>query len=144
LGDRIYTTAQRGRSHFFQVSFSDGQWESQELWTQKTQAYMSSPVANDETIFVHSSNERLTALDVATGNILWTGKPMGKYQSLVRDQKTMLVLNSEGELLVVKLDRDELSILDRQKLANDSWAYLGVYEGGILVRDLNALKVYRH
>ena len=144
LGDRIYTAAQRGRSHFFKVSFANGQWKSKELWTQKTQAYMSSPVANDETIFVHSSNERLTALDVATGNILWTGKPMGKYQSLVRDEKTMLVLNNEGELLVVKLDRDELSILDRRKLANDSWAYLGVYEGGILVRDLNALKVYRH
>jgi hypothetical protein len=52
---------------------------------------------------VHSSNERLTALDIATGNILWTGKPMGKYQSLVRDEKTMLVLNNEGELLVVKI-----------------------------------------
>ena len=144
LGDRIYTAAQRGRSHFFKVSCTDSQWESTELWTQKTQAYMSSPVADDETIFVHSSNDRLTALDVATGDILWTSKPMGKYQSLVRDEKTILVLNNEGEVLAVKMDRDQLSILDRRKLATDSWAYLGVCEGGILVRDLNALKVYKH
>lgn len=144
LGDRIYTSAQRGRSHLFEVSSTAGKWASQELWTQKTQAYMSSPVASDETIFVHSSNERLTALDVDSGSILWTSKPLGKYQSLVRDKETMLVLNNEGELLVVKLDRGELKILDRQNLADDSWAYLGVYDGGILIRDLNALKVYKY
>lgn len=144
LGDQVYTAAQRGRSHLFKVSFQDNEWKSAEVWTQRTQAYMSSPVADDKTIFVHSSNERLTALNVATGEILWTGKPMGKYQSLVRDDKTILVLNNEGELLSIELNRDQLSISDRRKVANDSWAYLGVFSGGILVRDLNALKVYRY
>ncbi len=144
IGNRVYTAAQRGRSHCFEVSVTNSQMKSKEVWSQKTQAYMSSPVANDKTIFVHSSNERLTALDIATGNILWAGKPMGKYQSLIRNEKTILVLNNKGELFAVEPNRDELSILDRRKLANDSWAYLGVVDGGILVRDLNALKVYRY
>jgi hypothetical protein len=69
---------------------------------------------------------------------------MGKYQSLIRNEKTILVLNNEGELLAIEPNRDELSILDRRKLADDTWAYLGVFDGGILVRDLNALKVYRY
>ncbi len=144
IGDRVYTAAQRGRSHCFEISATDGKLSSKEVWKQRTQAYMSSPVADEETIFVHASSERLTALDVGTGEILWTSKPMGKYQSLVRNEKTILILNSEGELFAVEPKRDALSIVDKRKLADDSWAYLGVFEGGILVRDLNALKVYKY
>jgi hypothetical protein len=105
---------------------------------------MSSPVADGKTIFMHASSERLTALDAATGRILWTGRPMGKYQSLIRNDEIMLVLNNEGELLVVEPNRDALTIVDRKKVADDSWAYLGVFDGGLLVRDLKALKVYRY
>lgn len=144
IGDLVYTAAQRGSSHCFKITAAAGGLKSTEVWRQKTQAYMSSPVANDDTIFVHSSNERLTALDVATGEILWTGTPMGKYQSLVRNDKTILILNSAGELSLVEPDRDALSISETRKVADDSWAYLGVFDGGILVRDLNALKVYRY
>jgi outer membrane protein assembly factor BamB len=144
IGDLIYTAAQRGRSHCFQITAVEGKQESKELWSQKTQAYISSPVADDDTIFVHSSNERLTALDVATGEILWTGQPMGKYQSLVRNDETILILNSVGELSIVEPDRDALTIVETRKVADDSWAYLGIFDGGILIRDLNALKVYRY
>ena len=68
---------------------------------------------------------------------------MGKYQSLVRNEDVMLVLDESGELLSVNLNRDELEILDRRRVANDSWAYLAVIENGLIVRDLNALKVFR-
>ena len=144
FGDRVFTAAQRGQSQCFEVTREDGGWSCKEVWNQKTQAYMSSPVADGETIFMHSSSERLTALDAATGEILWTGRPMGKYQSLIRNDEVILVLNCEGELVAVEPNRDELTIVDKRKVADDSWAYLGVFDGGLLVRDLNALKVYRY
>ena len=144
LGNRVFTAAQRGKSHCFAVTNEEGRWSCKEVWNQKTQAYMSSPVADGETIFMHASSERLTALDAATGRILWTGRPMGKYQSLIRNDKVILVLNNEGELVAVEPNRDELTIVDKRKVADDSWAYLGVFDGGILVRDLKALKVYRY
>ena len=144
FGDQVFTAAQRGRSQCFEITYENSSWSSEEVWNQKTQAYMSSPVTDGETIFMHSSNERLTALDAATGDILWTGRPMGKYQSLIRNDEVILVLNCEGELLTVKPHRDKLTVVDRRKVGDDSWAYLGVFEGGLLVRDLNALKVYRY
>jgi outer membrane protein assembly factor BamB len=144
IGNRVFTAARRGRSQCFQVAREDGGWSCKEIWNQKTQAYMSSPIVDGETIFMHASSERLQALDAATGEILWTGRPMGKYQSLVRNDKILLVLNNEGELLAVEPNREELTIVDKRKVADDSWAYLGVLDGGLIVRDLNALKVYRY
>ncbi|TWT50324.1 Outer membrane protein assembly factor BamB [Rubripirellula amarantea] len=58
---------------------------------------MSSPVVDQNTIYLHTKNERLTAIDIATGEILWTGQPMGKYQSLVRNDDVLLVLDAGGE-----------------------------------------------
>ncbi len=144
FGNRVFTAAQRGQSQCFEVTHDDDGWSCNEVWKQKTQAYMSSPVADGKTIFMHSSNERLTALDAATGEILWTGRPMGKYQSLVRNAEIILALNCEGELVAVEPNRDELTIVNMRKVADDSWAYLGVFDGGLVVRDLKALKVYRY
>jgi outer membrane protein assembly factor BamB len=143
-GDRVFTAAQRGQAQCFQIRHENGAWSCQEVWSQRTQAYMSSPVSDGTTLFMHSSNERLVALDWATGEILWTGNPLGKYQSMVRNDQVLLVLNSDGELLVVRPNREDLTILDRRKVADDSWAYLGVSAQGLLIRDLNALKVYRY
>ena len=144
MGNRVFTAAQRGRSQCFEISEENGAWSCQEVWNQKTQAYMSSPVVKDETIFMHSSNERLLALDAATGEILWTSNPLGKYQSLVRNDEILLALKSDGELLAIELTREDLVIVDKRQVAEDSWAYLGVIEQGLLVRDLKSLKVYRY
>lgn len=144
IGDRIFTAAQQGRAQCFQISLNDGVWSCVELWSQRTQAYMSSPVTDGETLFVHTSNERLQALDAASGEVLWTSNPVGKYQSLVRNDKVLLALQNDGELLAIELSRDDLLIKDKRQVAQDAWAYLGVFPGGLLVRDLNGLKVYRY
>lgn len=144
IGDRVFTAAHSGRSQCFKISKQGDQWNAEELWSQKVQAYMSSPVTNGETIFLHSKNERLTAMDADNGEILWTGNPMGKYQSLVRNNDIILVLNDDGELLSIKPTRENLEIVDRKKVADNAWAYLGVFDGGLLVRDLNAIKVFRY
>lgn len=144
IGDDVFTAAHSGRSQMFDVSRTGDQWKITEKWNQKVQAYMSSPVVDGQTIYMHSKNERLTALDIETGEILWTGQPMGKYQSLVRNDDVVLVLDEGGELLSVQPNRETLEIKDRLKVANDAWAYLGVFDGGLIVRDLNALKVYRY
>ena len=38
---------------------------------------------------------------------------------------------------------DELTITDRMKVADDSWAHIAVQGPYVIVRDLRALKVYR-
>ena len=56
IGNRIFTSAQRGKSQCFEISLSASGWTCKEVWNQKAQAYMSSPVAGNETIFMHSSS----------------------------------------------------------------------------------------
>jgi outer membrane protein assembly factor BamB len=143
IGDQVFTAAHSGRSQMFDITRSDNDWSVKERWNQKVQAYMSSPVVDDQTIYLHAKNERLTALDIQSGDILWTGQPMGKYQSLVRNANAILVLDEGGELLKVEPTRESLEISDRLKVADNSWAYLGVFNGGLIVRDLNSLKVFR-
>jgi outer membrane protein assembly factor BamB len=144
VGDRVFTAAHSGRAQCFAVTRAEESWTVEELWNQKTQAYMSSPVADAETIYLHTKAERLTALDVESGAIRWTSKPVGKYQSLVRNGEAILGLSSRGELMLVKADPSELLIQSRRQVADDSWGYLGVFEGGLLVRDLKTLRVFRY
>ena len=139
---RVFTAAHSGRAQCFKVQQEAGTWNVEELWSQKTQAYMSSPVADDKTVYVHAKAERLTALDLESGEIRWASKPVGKYQSLIRGENTILGLSSRGELMLVKSDPKDLIILSRRQVADDSWGHLGVFEGGLLVRDLNALRVF--
>ncbi|WP_165440679.1 hypothetical protein [Rubripirellula amarantea] len=40
--------------------------------------------------------------------------------------------------------RESLEILERLQVADDAWAYWGVFDGGLIVRDLKALKIYRY
>ena len=144
MGNRVFTSARSGRSQCFEIGRDDGQWRVSEVWNQKVQGYMSSPVSDKRTIFLHSNNQRLNALDAQSGEILWTGRPLGKYQSLVSNDDVILALNSRGELRAIETNRDRLNIIDRVQVANDSWAYIGVFDGGLLVRDLKSLKVYRY
>ncbi len=45
IGDQVFTSAYNGRSQMFRVSHSDGNgWAIEEVWEQKSQAYMSSPI----------------------------------------------------------------------------------------------------
>jgi outer membrane protein assembly factor BamB len=106
MGNRVFTTARSGRSQCFEIDRGDGQWTVHEVWNQKVQGYMSSPVSHGKTVFLHSNNERLTALGARSGDVLWTGRPMGKYQSLVGNDDVILALNSRGELLAVETNRD--------------------------------------
>ena len=148
--DRVFTASRGGGSRCFAVAKNDsGKWSSEEVWADRTQAYMATPVTDGETLFLHTTNDRLTALDAATGEVLWVSPPAGDYQTFIlggdaEGAPVLLALNSAGELTALKPDRDARTVLSRRKVAEDSWAHLGAFDGGLLVRDLNALKVYRY
>lgn len=144
IGDRVFTAAHSGRSQLLAVSRgADGTWAVEEVWSQKVQGYMSSPLVIGETIYLHAKNQRLVALSVSDGAIRWTSQPFGKYWSMITDQDRLLTLDQTGDLLLIEPNDDELQIVDRQQVANDSWAHLAVQDQYLIVRDLAALKVFR-
>lgn len=144
IGDRIFTSAHSGKAQLLEISQAAADdWRVQELWSQKTQAYMSSPVVIDDSIYLHLKNQRFSALSVDDGSIRWTSSPYGKYWSMISNGKQILTLDSSGELLLVNANDDALEVVDRIKVADDAWAHLAVQDDLVIIRDLKALKVYR-
>jgi outer membrane protein assembly factor BamB len=144
FGDRVFTSAHSGKAQLFQITrTAEDKWRVNELWSQKTQAYMSSPVLIGDTIYLHLKNQRFAALAVSEGSIRWTSSPYGKYWSMVTNGNSILSLDSSGELFLIEASDTELKMVDQLKVADDSWAHLAVQDDLLIVRDLKALKVYR-
>jgi len=144
FGDRIFTSAHSGKAQLFEITRSaEDNWKVNELWSQKTQAYMSSPVLIGDSIYLHLKNQRFSALSIEDGSIHWTSSPYGKYWSMVSNGDKILSLDNSGELLLINANDDALNVVDQTKVANDAWAHLAVEGDLVIVRDLKALKVFR-
>ena len=105
--------------------------------------YMSSPVA-DGTIVYGFSNRRkgqLFCLDAATGTVKWATEGRGGTNaSLQIAGPNLVVLTTEGDLLVVKNSTEKYEELQRYKVADSgTWAQPVVLKDGILIRDANAV-----
>ena len=142
-GDRVFTSAHSGITQLFEIQKNGDSWSVNELWRQKLQAYMSSPVLIGDAIYMHMKNQRTASIAVSDGKINWTSSPFGKYWSMISNGDQILALDNKGELLLIQSDTDSLKILDQQKVANDSWAHLAIQGDLVIVRDLEAIKVFR-
>ena len=143
IGDRVFTSAYQGKAQLFEIQRDDQGWSVKERWSQKEQAYMSSPVLVDDTIYAHLRNQRVAAFHAETGERRWTSKPFGKYWSMVCNGKRILALDSSGDLRLIACGGSELDVVDQMKVAENSWAHLAADGEYLIVRDLASLKVYR-
>ena len=77
MGDKIFTSAHSGRAQLFEIKKSDSDaWSVVELWNQRTQAYMSSPIVLDGQIYLHLKTRDSPVL------IPRMGKPIGPHHRL--------------------------------------------------------------
>ena len=141
-GNRVFTSAHSGKAQMFEVTVSQGNWSVNEIWQQKHQAYMSSPVLINNTIFLHLKNKRFTALDAQSGQDIYTTSPIAQYVSIVTDGNRVLALTNTGELLLIDGKAKQFSKIDQLKVANDSWAHVAVTPRFLAIRDLRKLKVF--
>ncbi len=103
---------------------------------------MSSPIVVDGQIYMHLKNKRFTSLNPETGEANWTTSPVGDYWSMASNGKGILALSDKGDLRLIAPNATKYELKDEAKVADDSWAHLAVQDDLIIVRDLNALKVY--
>jgi outer membrane protein assembly factor BamB len=103
---------------------------------------MSSPVVIGGHLYLHLKNQRFCCLNASTGEECWRTEPFGKYWSLVTDGERILALDQRGELLLIRANPEQFELLDRRKVAEDSWAHVALGNGRVYVRDLNALMVF--
>ncbi len=139
----VFTSSYGGGSFLLATTKDESGWNLSEVWTSKTQAYMSSPIVIDGHLYLHLRNQRFTCLDLKTGKTRWTTTPYGKYWSTVTDGEKILALDQTGELLLIRANPEKFDLIDRRKVADDSWAHLAISGNEIFVRGLNDLSVYR-
>lgn len=145
IGDSVFTSSYRNGSYLFGIAAKDdGSFAVRQLWENKAQGYMSSPIAIDGTIYLHLSNQRLIALDASTGKERYSSAPFGKYWSLIHQGKKILALDNSGELLLLAADPTAFKLLARKEIAQaETWAHLAVAGDQLFIRELNALSAWR-
>lgn len=143
IGDRIFTSSYGGGSFLFEVSGSktDG-FKVSQLWRNKVQGYMSSPVVINDHVYLHLRNQRFACIDLLTGKDKWITEPFGKYWSLVAAGDRILALDERGELLLIHASPEKFDLIDRRKFSeNPTWAHLAVADGQLFIRELESMHV---
>jgi outer membrane protein assembly factor BamB len=143
-GDTILTSTYKNQTFYYGVSESSGRLQPRELWTHKSQAYMSSPVVIDGFAYLHLGNGRLACIDLESGAERWISKPLGKYWSMVVQQDKLLALNEGGELFLLRANPNELEVLDSAEVGQGpTWGHIAVSGDHVFVRELEAIAAYR-
>jgi outer membrane protein assembly factor BamB len=145
VGDTIFTAAYGGRTHLYRVEAADGGFRVSEVWNQKQQGYMTTPVVVGEHVWLHLRNQRVTCLNLKDGAETWTtDKAFGKYWSLVTNGERLLALDQRGTLLLLNGNPAKFDLVDSVKLSSaETWAHLGVSGDELYVRDLGGLTMWR-
>lgn len=139
--EMIFTSAHSGHSQLWKHTNKSKSLE--EIWSGKSQAYMSSPVIVDGHIYLHLRNQRIACIRLETGEECWRTTPYGKYQSMAVLGDKILALDEGGELLLISANPDEFQLLDKRRVAkNDTWGYLAVSGNQIFIRRLDGLAAY--
>ncbi len=145
VADVLFTSSYGGKTIGFQITHNAGKFSVKELWRHKAQGYMSTPVVIDGVAYSHLKSQRMMAIEVKTGRELWTSeKSFGKYMSLVAQGDRILALDERGILFLFRANKERFEQLAQLKISDtETWAHLGVADGQLFVRELNALSVFQ-
>jgi outer membrane protein assembly factor BamB len=121
-----------------------GAIKPQTVWENKDASmYMNSPVLWGEVLvgFSHLKKGQLFAMDAATGKTLWMGPPRaGDNAAVLAGKSTLVSLNNEGQLSIVRADAKSFEVLHQYIVADSAtWAHPLVLSDGVIVKDMKSL-----
>jgi outer membrane protein assembly factor BamB len=141
---RVFTTSYGGGSFLFSVDPASAEKPVEQVWRNKIQGYMSTPIVIGSHAYVHLRNQRFACLDLTTGKEAWITTPFGRYWSMVAQGDRILALDETGDLRLIRATPDAYTLLGEAQVAvEESWAHLAVEDDEIFVRDLKGLTAYR-
>jgi outer membrane protein assembly factor BamB len=91
----------------------------------------------------HLNSGQYFGLDLDTGRVLWRSEPrQAENAAIVRAGETIFSLEDDGELLVLRHSRTELSVLRRYEVATSAtWAQPAVSGDSLFVKDVDSLSL---
>lgn len=149
VGNSVFTSAYGGRGHLFDVTQAgednEGAFEVRERWNNRAQGYMTSPVLIDGHAYIYLRSKRFACVEIESGEVTWISEPIGdEYASLVAQGDRILALTNSGALYLIQHNPESFEVIDRVEVASqETWAHLAVDGDQLLIRELEALTVYR-
>ena len=139
----VFTSSYGGKTFRYDVTANEGAFDVGEVWKQKSQGYMSSPVIIDGHAYLHLRNQRFTCINLNTGKETWTTKPYGQYWSIVANGDQILALDQRGDLLLIQANPAEFQLLGSKKISEEeTWAHLGISGDELFIREQKSMTAF--
>jgi outer membrane protein assembly factor BamB len=146
-GDVLVVSGTRKGTFGYQIAKGGSGLTATQLWhNTDVPMYMSSPVADGNYIYGYSSRRKgqLFCLDARIGKVQWTTEGRGGANAaLQKAGPHLVVLSTEGDLVVVRRNPEKYEELHRYKVAeSQTWAQPVLLSHGVVIRDANAVTLW--
>jgi outer membrane protein assembly factor BamB len=145
VGDTVYMAVHGGRMYRLNIKKTGSEWKAAEVWDNRLQSHISSPVVRDGFLYYHARNNQLNCVDAANGDIKWaTGRlQFGSMSSVIINGEKILLLNGDGGLYLIKATPAGFTVLDQRKVGpQKTWAHLAAADNQIFIRERDRLTCY--
>jgi outer membrane protein assembly factor BamB len=146
-GDLLIVSGTRKGTYGYRITSTGTTFVPNEAWhNADVPMYMSSPVVDGGIVYGFSNKRKgqLVALDATSGKVRWATEGRGGANAALQIAgPNLIVLTTEGELLVVKRGPEKYEELQRYKVADSqTWAQPVLLKDGVLIRDLDSVKLW--
>ena len=144
FGNSVFTSCYGGKSLLFNLDKKSTGFEIRKKWENKQEAYMSSPIVIGDYCYLHLRKQRMTCLDMRTGETKWiSSESFGKYMSLVSNGEEILALDEDGTLYRIEANPDQLLIKEEREISKSpTWSYPAFAGRQMFVRELESIVCY--
>lgn len=143
-GDTVFTSAYGGRGHLFGVEQQDGKIDVAQKWTNRVQAYMSTPVVIEGHAYVYLRSKRFCCVHLDSGEVKWTSPSIANENwSMVANGNRVLALTEAGELYLIAANTEQFEVIDQIEVTDsETWAHLAVDGDQVLIREQDAMSTF--
>ncbi|MEQ1860087.1 MAG: PQQ-binding-like beta-propeller repeat protein [Chthoniobacteraceae bacterium] len=137
-GDTVTVASSSIGTIRFRIVKSGAEFKAERAWENlAVKTIISTGTQVGDTLFTVGPGNRcdLVALDAKTGAEKWKETGLGDYASITAVNDKLLVLDSTGELRLVRASGDKYEELGRAQVAAKTWASPAYTDGKIIVKD---------
>lgn len=146
-GDLLIQSGQGNGVTAFRVLREADAWTTDDVWHAREVALdMTNGVVADGVLFglSHLNSGQYFALDLDTGEVLWTGSPrQAENAAMLRSGGTLLSLQDDAALLVLNASRTGLDVVERYDVADSAtWTQPTLSGNRLFVKDVSTLTLW--
>jgi outer membrane protein assembly factor BamB len=146
-GDVLVVSGTRKGTRGYRLEKSGSGWAAKQVWQNaELPMYMSSPIADGSFVYGLSSRRKgqLFCLDAKTGVAKWTTEGRAASNAaLVSAGPNLVILSTDGDLIVVRRSPDRFEELRRYKVAQgQTWSHPILLGNQIVIRDADSVSLW--